>query len=203
MALLKARQLMAEHKLTEHELQDVSKQRVKEIQTKITCSKRRNPWIVSLSATIGENYCCKGVRGHLKGKQTQSISFLGFEEDAEICKEIFEYAVDCAVSKILDMQTEYALKGIPKDITRKYCDSFGYGFVVGIEKAFEKQQEENYDEWGLVLVMPKEVEAAAESIGHADFDAIAEQRIENTPFSMGMEHGKNFTPNRRLKEQYV
>ena len=64
-ALLKARQLMAEHKLTEAELKDVEKQEVKDILTDITCSKRRNPWIVNLSAVIGESYCCKGYRRHL------------------------------------------------------------------------------------------------------------------------------------------
>lgn len=42
-ALLKARQLMAEHKLTEAELKDVEKQEVKDIRTDIT-------WI---AATIG------------------------------------------------------------------------------------------------------------------------------------------------------
>lgn len=52
-ALLKARQLMAEHKLTEAELKDVEKQKVKDIRTDITCSKRRNPWVIPLSATIG------------------------------------------------------------------------------------------------------------------------------------------------------
>lgn len=61
-ALLKARQLMAEHKLTETEVKDVEKQQVKDVRTDITCSKRRDPWIVSLSAIIGENYCRKGYR---------------------------------------------------------------------------------------------------------------------------------------------
>lgn len=51
-ALLKARQLMAEHKLTEAELKDVEKQQIKDVRTDITCSKRRDPWIVSLSAII-------------------------------------------------------------------------------------------------------------------------------------------------------
>ena len=59
-ALLKARQLMAEHKLTEAELKDVEKQQVKDVRTDITCSKRRDPWIVSLSAIISlvSIICC-------------------------------------------------------------------------------------------------------------------------------------------------
>ena len=52
-ALLKARQLMAEHKLTERDCREAEKQTVKDVLTDITCSKRREPWIVPLSATIG------------------------------------------------------------------------------------------------------------------------------------------------------
>ena len=80
-ALLKARQLMAEHKLMEAEVKDVEKQVVKEVWTDITCSKRRNPWVVHLSAAIGGNYCCKGCRRHRPGEQTQQIGFIGFEDD--------------------------------------------------------------------------------------------------------------------------
>ena len=68
-ALLKARKLMAEHKLTEEELKDAGKRSVEKILTDITCSKRRNPWVVQLSVVIGENYCCKAYRNHVKGKQ--------------------------------------------------------------------------------------------------------------------------------------
>lgn len=61
-ALLKARELMAEHKLTEVGLKDVEKQPVENILTDITCSKRRNPWVIRLSVVIGENYCCKSYK---------------------------------------------------------------------------------------------------------------------------------------------
>ena len=67
-ALLKARELIAKHKLTETELAEEEKQAVRDVRTDITCSKRRDPWIVGLSAVIGENYCCKGYRSHAKGR---------------------------------------------------------------------------------------------------------------------------------------
>lgn len=99
-ALLKARQLMAEHKIAEAELKDVEKQEVREVWTDITCSKRRNPWVVHLSAVIGENYCCKGCRKHRPGEQTQYIGFIGLEDDVEVCLAIFKYAVDCILAEI-------------------------------------------------------------------------------------------------------
>lgn len=47
----------------------------KDVRTDITCSKRRDPWIVSLSAIIGENYCCKGYR-HRGTENRRTVSGL-------------------------------------------------------------------------------------------------------------------------------
>lgn len=105
-ALLKARQLMAEYKLTEAELKEIDKQSVKNILTNINCSKRRNPWIVLLSSVIGQNYCCKGYRRYYKGKQTQYIGFIGLEDDVELCVTIFKYAVDCVLAATKHIKNE-------------------------------------------------------------------------------------------------
>lgn len=61
-ALLRARELMAQHKLTEADLEEAKKQAVRDVKTDITCSKRRDPWIVGLSAVIGEHYCRRRYR---------------------------------------------------------------------------------------------------------------------------------------------
>ena len=124
-ALLKARQLMAEHKLTETELKDVEKQQVKDVRTDITCSKRRDPWIVSLSAIIGENYCCKGYRYRRYGEQTNCIGFIGLEDDVEICVAVFKYAVDCALSEIKNIKKENDC--YYSDYVKRLCNSYGYG----------------------------------------------------------------------------
>lgn len=144
-ALLKARQLMAEHKLTEAELKDVEKQQVKDVRTDITCSKRRDPWIVSLSAIIGENYCCKGYRYRRYGEQTNCIGFIGLEDDVEICVAVFKYAVDCVLSEIKNIKKENAC--YYSDYVKRLCNSYGYGFTAGVSEAFRKQQEENEQGW--------------------------------------------------------
>lgn len=107
-ALLKARQLMAEHKLTERECREAEKQAVKDVLTDITCSKRREPWIIPLSATIGESYCCKGYRKRFYGQQTQHVGFIGLEDDVEICIAVFKYAVDCIRAGVKNIKAEYA-----------------------------------------------------------------------------------------------
>lgn len=197
-ALLKARELMAKHKLTEAELGEAKKQAVRDVITDITCSKRRDPWICDLSAVIGEHYCCKATRRHYPGKQTQRVGFIGLEDDLEICEAIFKYAVDCIRTGI---------KAIKKEFTEYYpwyvkqqCDSYGYGFTNGINTALERQNEEKRDEWGLVLVMPKEVQEAAQSLGTKEFKARAEDTIDRRTFAQGYAEGKQFDPARRLGE---
>lgn len=194
-ALLKARELMAEHKLTEEELKDVGKRSVEKILTDITCSKRRNPWVIQLSAIIGENYCCKAYRNHAKGKQTMTVGFIGLDDDVEICSLVFEYAMDCISSRI---------KGIKRENSRYYgdyvkelCDSYGYGFTAGVETAFQSQKEQG---WGLVMVIPKEVEEYAQSLGKVEFRAKAQERIHSSEYADGYTDGKAFNPTKRLAE---
>lgn len=195
-ALLKARQLMAEHKLTEAELKDVEKQEVKEVWTDITCSKRRNPWVIHLSATIGENYCCKGCRRHRPGEQTQYMGFIGLEDDVEICIAVFRYAVDCILSEIERIKKENQC--YYSSYVKKLCDSYGYGFTVGIAAAFEEQQKANEEGWELVLVMPQEVLEASKHFGNQEFRSRAEKTISGDAYSKGYRQGKEFDPTKRL-----
>lgn len=104
---------------------------------------------MDLSAVIGENYCCKGYRNHGRGEQTQRIGFVGLEEDVEICVAIFKYAVDCILSEIKHIKKDNAC--YYSSYVKKLCDSYGYGFVIGISEAFAKQQEENENGWAWCL----------------------------------------------------
>ena len=69
LALLKARKLMAEHKLTERDLDEhdttVIQQEIDE-----TFSKKANSWMAPLSSIIGENYCCAAYRCKRGAKTT-------------------------------------------------------------------------------------------------------------------------------------
>lgn len=201
-ALLKARQLMAEHKLTERDCKEAEKQAVRDVRTDITCSKRREPWIIPLSATIGENYCRKGYRNRRYGEQTNTVGFIGLEDDVEVCVAIFKYAVDCIRAGVKNIKREYS--GYPaylSKLIKRECDSYGYGFVLGIQEAFKKQEEENRQEWGLVLVMPKEVKEASQHLGHEQFKSRAEESISYDAYRQGYSDGKEFDPTRRLKSE--
>lgn len=196
-ALLKARQLMAEHKLTERECREVEPQNVVRQHSEVTCSKRRDPWCVPLSAIIGENYCCKGLRTHRPKSQTQMVGFIGFEDDVRLCIDIFEYAVDCVHSEIRRIKERYAQ--YDADYIRCRCDSFGYGFVAGLSAAFDAQTAENKQEWGLVLVTPKEVQDVADKIGKPKaFRSRSQDSIFGNEYASGYKSGQEFQTQKRI-----
>ncbi len=53
-ALLKAKKLMAEHKIAEIDLKDIDKKKVIHTTTEFRCSKRREAWMIGLATTIAE-----------------------------------------------------------------------------------------------------------------------------------------------------
>lgn len=198
-ALLKAREMMAKHKLTKAELTDAQPKSVKRILTGITCSKRRNPWIINLSAVIGENYCCKSFRTRVKRKQTWTVGFIGFEDDIEICEIAFKYAVDSILSHNTEIRQRENSWRCVSEIT-EFCDSYGFGFSNGVSEAFKNQQKANEDGWGLVLVTPKEVEEAASDLSNRVFKPRALDSIHENYYFSGFQDGKQFDPTRRLAE---
>lgn len=113
----------------------------------------------------------------------------------EICTAIFKYAVDCARAEIKRIKEENGCY-FPRYV-KNLCDS--YGFTAGVQKAFSKQQEENR-EWGLVLVMPKEVVAASQHLGNEEFSARAAGEITQDGYARGYSDGEKFDPKRRLAE---
>lgn len=61
-ALLKARELMAEHKLRPEDVKKAKKEKVIRKVLDITCTAMTNPWAASLSAVVAEHYCCRAYR---------------------------------------------------------------------------------------------------------------------------------------------
>lgn len=199
-ALLKAKELMAEHKLSEMDVKDVGKKEVKEILLEgMQASTRYNPWIIPLSTVIGENYCCKAFNNKYSGKQLRTIGFVGFEEDVQICEQVFRYAVNCVESKLKEIKKENSCYSA--QYRKKLCDGYGYGFMIGVQEAFEKQKEENEEKgWGLVMVMPQEVVEHVKDFRTENFNKNAGSKLDVDAFGIGYTDGKKFDPTKRLEE---
>ena len=88
-AMLKARQLMAEHGIGAP-LED--SQQVSNVESGISYSEYRDPWAAHLARIIGEAYRCIGYTVKGRGR-TCTASFIGVEDDVRLCNEIFRYAV--------------------------------------------------------------------------------------------------------------
>lgn len=201
-ALLKARQLMAEHKLREEDCKEPEKLKVKKALVGVTCTKRLNGWMVDLSAIIAESHCCTAFRSKRYGMQTVEIGFIGFEDDFEVCERIFKYAVDCVLAHCKAMRKEYRDIYTGKHLG-KMCDAYGYGFARGVSELFERQTQEN-QEWGLVLVIPQEVKDMAAEIGEGSaFKEVTapEHMSELQAMREGYEDGQEFDPAKRLAEE--
>ena len=167
-ALLKARELMAQHKLRPEDCEKESNVKVRRELVGVEVSKTKYHWAIALSAVIAEHYCCRAYRNHRHGERMYNIGLVGLEDDFEVCKRIFLYAFDCAKTR-----SDQIFKDVPDYYTGSYrrsvAESYGLGFVQGLKSAFRRQDAEKEQEWGLVLVVPKAVDDAMSDMGKKAF----------------------------------
>jgi hypothetical protein len=198
-ALLKAKKLMAQHKISETDLENIENKKVKTVHTPFTCSKRREPWMANLSAVIGENFCCQAIGGHRRNKQTNTIGFVGFEDDIDACVAIFEYAVTCVRDGIEKIKKEW--QGYSREYRKKLCDGYGFGFSSGVATAFERQKETDETGWALVMVIPQEVKEVTKDFGHTNFRSAAREQMSREAFLDGYYDGEKFDPSRPIEAE--
>lgn len=192
-ALLKARELMAKNKLSESDFERAKEQELKKFWCEdiawTTDSGRI--WMTSLCKVLCDNYCCSASWYTPAGTRTHQLVIVGVGEDADVCKEVVGYAVGFVEVQIEAMQKRYRRQD-PKAIANSYAE----GFILGLEMAFEEQQEE-HPEWGLVVVKPEEVrdyegKLSSKSVKtkKSNFDPLA--------YMKGQNDGKNFNPHKVL-----
>ena len=199
-ALLKARELMAEYKIEEYEVVDVKSKKVKRIYTDYFWTKRGEYWIGALADIIAENYCCRSASYiPCKGAQKRQIFFIGLEDDVDLCAKIFEYAVDSA-RKFGNLYLKDKYKGykLTAQDKNRVKNSYAVGFTKGVREAFETQKAETETGWGLVMVVPQEVND--DCVGFRNDTYKSRNRvIYKNIRDDGYEEGCRFNPNRKLE----
>lgn len=200
-AMLKARQLMAEHKLRPEEIGQSEKTAVRQGGVGVFCTKMTDPWASTLSGIIGPHYCCKAIRYTRKGKKTVQIGFVGLEDDYEICKRIYLYAYDCIQAKNRALRAARRHEDWSGKELRKMCNAYGWGFCTGLAAAFQKQQEE-HQEWGLVMIVPQAVEDATAHMSKPSvYTKMKLDGWRNRYASAGYQDGLKFDPGHRLESK--
>ena len=194
-ALLKARQLMAEHNIRLRDLQDAGSRKVRrEGVDGISFSKMINPWVADLSAVIGDAFCCKAFRSHYRGARTNTVGFIGLDGDIDACMAAFRYAYGYCLGKTQDIKKDNMVYN-PK-YRRRLMDSYGHGFVTGLGRQFMEQTKEHEQEWALVVTTPKKVQEEAESTLKKDtWDAPTAKDVSADMFFDGVRDGKNLNMN--------
>lgn len=193
-AMLKAKELMAKHKLSEADFEEAKKQEM----VHLTCEGVKwttdsgEIWIASLCKLICENYCCVSAWRTPYKTRTHVLEITGMRDDVDVCKDVIEYAVGFTRGAIKFMQRKYRMSD-PKAIASSYAS----GFIQGLEMAFEDQKDE-HPEWGLVVVKPEEVRQYEDSLGNRSvrsrktgFDPLAHAR--------GFNDGKEFNARRVIR----
>lgn len=194
-ALLKARALMAEHKLRPDDI-ETKKVEVVRRTTGVTCTSMTNSWISYLAQVVGEHYCCKSFIQRTHGMKTVEIGFIGMEDDWEVAVQTFKYATESALK--LCKKLVRKTPGESATIYRKQCNAYGWGFVSGLKEAFEEQTKENR-EWGLVMVTPKPVLDVVNQMSKGRFGR--DDGGYNDLRNRGREDGKRFDRSRKLEAE--
>lgn len=186
-ALLKAKELMAEHKLSEDDLANLKTRKVVVKHTGFYYTMRGEWWMGALANVIGENYCCRAANYIARRRaQKREIEFIGLEDDIELCVSVFEYAVN-TVRRLAKEHVKNVTDCDIKIATQSYCA----GFADGVKRAFEEQKNQMEEGWGLVMVIPKEVDDYCAGFGHR---RTAPRRVYDKSMSAGYTDGKRFNP---------
>lgn len=150
LAMKKARELMAKHHM-EVSLDEINPEQVRveirEIEG-LTFTKRHGFWTASICYVVCSRFCCRSNLVHYGRGRTYSLNLYGRRCDVDVCEEVIRYAAAVVRGHI-------AAAGYGPD----EAYSYGVGFAAGINDAYLEQDRE-HPEYGLILVIPDEVETA-------------------------------------------
>ena len=197
-ALLKARELMAKHKLRPEECREGQADKVVRQTIGVECTKMTDAWVLELGAIIGNRYCCRAYRQRAKRAKKVMLGFVGLEDDFEVCRRIYLYAYECVKARCRDIQSRHRDWSTGTEL-QEMCNAYGWGFCSGLNAAFQEQEKE-HQEWGLVLVVPQAVEDAMSRMGKPTPYGKANVDGWRAKYAnAGYAEGKKFVPEQQLE----
>ena len=179
-ALLKARELMAKHKLTEMDVGDAkpANRKLKNVGfTDVLYSAKTNTWFPKLAAVIAENHCCAAVTATLKNSIQRMEMFTGLDDDPEMALEVFRYAVQHIKDRVKQerkaINARYEWQDSRNYAVRRFENSYAEGFASALRQQYKEQfknaVDPNNDCMALVMVVPQEVK---DYVGGLSYDKI-------------------------------
>lgn len=198
-ALLKARALMVQHKLRPEECTGKKQKVVTKVLADIKCTTMTDFWIYKLSDVIAKHYCCKNYCRKPPRSKALTVILMGLESDIEIAERILRYAIDCVKRGQRTIHHTRKWQGYSATDIRLACNAYGDGFVAGLDQEYQKQDAE-HQEWGLVMMTPKDVQDAYGNLSMKTSTSHARTAgaWANKYRDQGVEHGRSFKPDQRL-----
>lgn len=199
-ALLKARALMAEHKLRPEDCAAKKESVIIKTLDDIIYTPMTDFWINHLTNIITEHYCCKNYCNRAPRGKTRTVVLMGLESDVEICERILRYAIECVRAETARIRRNKSRIGYTGRDIRLACNAYGDGFAVGLRQEYQRQDAE-HQEWGLVMVTPESVQNA---YGQANLRAVKVHYKRagdwaNQYRNKGIADGQAFRPDRRIE----
>lgn len=204
-ALQKAQELMMKYKLEQADIADEDKKEVKCIQKKTTLSygtRSSDHYLDDLAEIIADNFCCINYISTPRGSRTHYICFMGAEDDVEIACEAL-YAADRFIRKgydrvYKDICKQYSVGYVPTKYFNPRKRGYVKGYLAGLKEALESQKEQ-HQEWGLVLVVPKEAQDFKDTLTAFDFSTYDSFRTNDSYYDAGYTDGKDFHLDKKIE----
>lgn len=153
-AMIKAQELMAKYEIDRERVQGKE-----EKERPVMCFSGgpfKDQWINMVAVVIAENFRCRCVAAEKWGSGGAfRIRFYGYEEDAEICINIFNYAVKVVRKRFVTLRAIYAEAG--REFRKNEKMNYISGFCQGLDRNFAEQKQQSQS-FALALVVPKEVD---------------------------------------------
>lgn len=189
LAVKKAQRLMAAYKLQMGDIEEKEDKVIERVFMDNYCTPYKNAYRIVLRDTIAEFYCCVGYSVKMDSNSTKLYTALrGFENDVEICESVIKFAD----SYINDWFKEYKgtvghLFGMSSQRLNADKTQYGIGFANGLKELLEEQMNSINQEWGLVMVAPKEAQDFLNSCSRKQLgiNQSANQKIYDDGFNAG------------------
>ena len=194
-ALLLARKLMAKHDIDLRDVEGGIKRGDDGIvDFKINEPKMVKWYEVQLAMLVAQNFKVKVWR-RITDRKTV-LSFYGYEEDCDFAREIFFMALDAMTYHAKEfMEYYYITDGRYIKKTAKHTnmikDSYLNGFLSGLSQAFENQNKEIEEEFGLMIVTPAIVEQKFKERDFKRSSVKAKRTADSNAYFEGLNDGKS------------
>ncbi|EUJ56435.1 DUF2786 domain-containing protein [Listeria fleischmannii] len=206
-AILRARELMVKHNISEEQIKSNSRQKpssVEDVQIRTVIFARVQKWTYRLMISIAYHFRCEPCFSHSSNKT--NLMIYGLEEDLNIAEATFHYAfaiikrrskVYREKMKILDSQI------VLSDLNNA-VKSYIEGFVDGIRYALNEQYEEfEASGYELAVITPKVVKEYGKN-NTREVRKKLDTNIENHhSYSDGFTDGKDFLNKKAIGEEAI